>query len=114
MKKSLPLAKALHCAIIRQGTDILDKATIRPLPKFRLVAVKEGPDMRIFCRPAALARLAQWLMDATRDKWAERDEKKGLKVTDLPFVICMKNEFKGTFVVAGVTGAPEYGDVRKK
>lgn len=114
LKKSLPLAKALHCAIIRQGTAILDKGTIRPLHKFRFTAVKEGPDLRIFSKPAALARLALWLMDATRDKWTEKDTRKGLKVTSLPFVIAALNEEKGTYLVVGVTGAPEFGDVRKK
>lgn len=114
LRKSLPLAKSLHCAIIRQGTAILDKGTIRPLRTFRLTIVKEGPDLRIFSKPAPLSRLALWLVNATRDRWTERDTKKGLKVTSLPFVVACLNEEKKTYVVVGVTGAPEYGDVRKK
>ncbi|BEI83339.1 hypothetical protein CcaverHIS002_0312070 [Cutaneotrichosporon cavernicola] len=113
LKKSLPLAKALHCAIIRQGTAILDKGTIRPLHKFRFTAVKEGPDLRMFSKPAALARLALWLMDATRDRWTDRETRKGHKVTSLPFVLAVLNEEKRTYTVVGVTGAPEFGDVRK-
>lgn len=114
LRKSLSLAKALHCAIIRQGTAILDKGTIRAFRAFRFTGVKEGPDLRLFCKPAPLARLALWLVDATRDKWTDRDTKKGLKVTSLPFVIAVLNEEKGSYMVVGMTGAPEYGDVRKK
>lgn len=114
LRKSLPLAKALHCAIIRQGTAILDKGTIRAFPTFRFTGVKEGPDLRLFSKPAPLARLALWLIDATRDKYNERAVKKGKKVSSLPFVIAVLNEEKKTYMVVGVTGAPEYGDVRKK
>lgn len=114
LRKSLALARSLHCAMIRQGTAILDKAVIRPLKTFRFAAVKEGQDLRLFCHPAPLSRLALWLVDATRERWAERDEKRGMKVTELPFVVACLNEEKKSFLVVGVTGAPEFGDVRKK
>lgn len=113
LRKSLPLAKTLHRAIIRQGTAILDKAVIRPLRTFRFAAVKEGPDLKLFAHPSTLSRLALWLVDATRDRWAEREERAGRRATSLPFVIACLNEDKGTYMVVGVTGAPEYGDVRK-
>lgn len=114
LRHSLTLARSLHCAILRQGSAILDKAIIRPLKTFRFAAVREGPDLRVFAHPAPLSRLALWLVDATRDKWAERDAKHGHKVTSLPFVVACLNEDKGSYLVVGVTGAPEFGDVRKK
>ena len=114
MRKSLPLARTLHQAIIRQGSALLDKATIRPLRTFRLAVMKEGPDLRLFSHPSTLSRLALWLVDATRDKWAEKDAKAGKTVKSLPFVVTCLNEDKGTYLVVGVTGAPEFGDVRKK
>jgi cell division control protein 45 len=81
---------------------------------FRFVAMKEGPDLRLFCHPSTLSRLALWLVDATRDRWAEKDTKAGKIVKSLPFVVACLNEDKGTYLVVGVTGAPEFGDVRKK
>lgn len=114
LRRSLPLARTLHQAIIRQGSALLDKATIRPLRTFRLAVMKEGPDLRLFSHPSTLSRLALWLVDATRDKWAEKDAKAGKIVKSLPFVVTCLNEDKGTYLVVGVTGAPEFGDVRKK
>jgi len=116
LRKSLQLSKALHRAIIRQGSAILDKGTIRKLRSFRFVTVREGPDLRIFCHPSPLSRLALWLVDATRDRWVERDAKasNGSAPHAVPFVIACLNEEKKSFMVVGVTGAPEFGDVRKK
>jgi cell division control protein 45 len=55
-----------------------------------------------------------WLVDATRDKWAEKDARSGSSGRALPFVVACLNEDKGTYLVVGVTGAPDLGDVRKK
>ena len=114
LRKSLPLARTLHQAIIRQGSALLDKAAIRPLSTFRLAIMREGPDLRLFSHPSTLSRLALWLVDATRDKWAEKDARKGKAVKSLPFVVTCLNEEKKTYLVVGVTGALEFGDVRKK
>ncbi len=113
LRKSLPLAKALHQAVIRQGCAILDKNSIKTLQRFRFVAVRDGPDLRLFSQPATLARLAQWLVDATRDKVARIADSKGKEAAH-PIVVACLNEDKGTYMVVGITGAPEFGDVRKK
>jgi hypothetical protein len=113
LRKSLGLAKALHVAIIRQGTFVLDKNAIKPLRTFRFVAMREGPDLRIFSNPSTLSRLAIWLMDATRDKITKTAEAKK-KVPVHPMVVACLNEEKGTYLIVGFTGAPEFGDVRKK
>ncbi|OXG17350.1 cell division control protein 45 [Cryptococcus neoformans Tu401-1] len=117
LRRSLPLAMALHRAIIRAGSDLLDKSIIRTLRNFRLTILSEGPDLRLFCHPSPLSRLALWLVDATRDRWVEKlarqNAHSGGKVKSLPFVVACLNEEKGTFSVVGVTGAPEFGDVRK-
>lgn len=81
---------------------------------FRLAIMREGPDLRLFSHPSTLSRLALWLVDATRDKWAEKDAKKGKQVKSLPFVVTCLNEEKKTYLVVGVTGALEFGDVRRK
>jgi cell division control protein 45 len=111
LRKSLQLSKSLHRAVMRQGSAILDKGTIRKLRSFRFAAVREGPDLRLFCNPAPLSRLALWLVDSTRDRWAEKENN---RKAGLPFVIAVLNEVKKTFSVVGVTAALDYGDVRKK
>ena len=146
LRSSLLLAKSLHTSIIRQGSSLLDKQSIRSLRSFRFCAIKEGPDVRLFTHPATLGRLAMWLMDATRDKWAAKAEKQKLK--SLPFVVACRDEGaayaagngadagsaqggaangngnetqtqgageggKG-WIVVGITGGMEDGDVRKK
>ncbi|WVQ96170.1 hypothetical protein IAU59_003273 [Kwoniella sp. CBS 9459] len=116
IRRSLPLAMTLHRSIIRAGSALLDKTIIRTLRTFRLAILKEGPDLRLFSHPSTLSRLALWLVDATRDRWAEKLSKQagaGGKVKALPFVVACLNEDKGTYSVVGVTGAPEFGDVRK-
>ncbi|WRT69512.1 uncharacterized protein IL334_006498 [Kwoniella shivajii] len=115
MRRSLPLAMTLHRAIIRAGSALLDKTIIRSLRTFRLAILKEGPDLRIFSNPSTLSRLALWLVDATRDRWAEKQSRisGNGKVKSLPFVVACLNEDKGSYMVVGVTGAPEFGDVRK-
>ncbi|KAL7424938.1 DNA replication initiation factor cdc45 [Cryptotrichosporon argae] len=113
LRKSLPLAMALHRSIIRQGSSILDKAIIRPLRHFRFAAISEGPDVRLFAHPATLGRLALWLVDAYRDRWAEKDARDGKPPKSLPFVVACLNQDTDRFLVVGVTGAPEFGDVRK-
>lgn len=114
MRRSLPLAMSLHRSIIRQGSSLLEKNTIRPLRTFRFCALKEGPDLKLFSHPSTLSRLALWLVDTTRDKWAEKDARQNRAGKALPFVVACLNEDKGTYLVVGVTGAPEFGDVRKK
>lgn len=114
MRNSLLLAKSLHSAIIRQGSSILDKSSIRALRTFRFCALKEGPDLRLFSHPATLSRLALWLMDAARDRWAAKADKNKKGEKDLPFVVAALDEERGTWLVVGITGGMEFGNVRKK
>lgn len=116
LRQSLDLAKALHAAIIRQGCSVLDKNSIRTLRAFRFVTIKEGEDLRLFSHASALSRLALWLVDSTRDKLAKKAEKRKSRMEDVahPIVVACLNEDKGTFLVVGVTGTPDFGDVQKK
>lgn len=114
---------SLQRAIIRQGSSLIDKSKIASLKWFRLAAITEGPDLALFANPATLSRLALWLVDALRDRLTammnanggsggEGGEKRRTK--GLPVVVACLDERAGTYIVVGVTGAPEYGDVRKK
>jgi cell division control protein 45 len=51
-------------------------------------------------------------MDAARDKWAQKAEKE--KKKELPFVVAALDEERGNWLVVGITGGMEFGNVRKK
>lgn len=107
---------ALHRAIIGQGTYILDQQQIKPLRSYRLAYLTEGADIAVFQHPATLLRLANWLVDTIRDivgqGGAPTEAKR--KVKSLPFVLACLNEKNDAYLVVGVVGALEFGDVKKK
>lgn len=107
---------ALHRAIIRQGVSILDKQTIKTLRSFRFCIIKEGQDLGVFNHPATLSRLAGWLVDSIRDllDQSNLNSGKNQRVKALPFILASLDEKRDAFLVVGITGAAEYGDVRKK
>ena len=115
LREALPLAMALHRAIMRQGSSIIDKHDIRTLHGHRVVTITQGPDLALFAHPGVLSRLALWLVEALRDRMPgtqaafSRSRRKAL-----PLVLACMNEREGTFMVVGVMGALDYGDVRKK
>jgi hypothetical protein len=53
-------------AIVRQGTAIIDKKNTRTLKSFRMVLIKDGPDLPLFQHPLTLSKLALFLTDAYR------------------------------------------------
>ncbi|KZV86545.1 CDC45-like protein [Exidia glandulosa HHB12029] len=108
---SLKLARALHQAIIRQGTSIIDKQDIRTMHGHRVVILQQGPDLALFTIPGVLARLALWLIEAMRDKVA--DGKQAKKRKSLPFVVACLDEKAERYLVVGVTSALEFGDIRR-
>lgn len=113
LNQSLRLSMTLQRAVIRQGSSLIDKQEIKTMRTFRLAVLKEGPDLPIFVHPGNLARLALWLVEALRDKVdpmaVGRSKKKSL-----PLVIACLDEKKGSYLVVGLTAAPEFGDIRKK
>lgn len=110
---------ALHRAVMDQGGYILEKQAIKSLRTYRLAIIKEGPDLAVFRHPSTLLRLALWLVDAVRDLVSQGAVAAGAgaagkKPKSLPFVLASLNEEKDTFLVVGIIGAVEYGDVKKK
>lgn len=119
LKSALPLSMALQKSIIRQGTSMLDKQAIKTLRSFRLGVIKDGPDLHVFSHPATLTRLGVWLVDAVRDlisgpngKITEQSSSKK-KPKSFPFVIASLDEVRDCYLVVGVNGAAQYGDVRR-
>lgn len=115
LREAISLSMALHRAIIRQGSSIIDKQDIKTLRGHRVVVLTQGPDLPLFAHPGVLSRLALWLVDALRDRVDpttpvySRSKRKSL-----PFVVACLDEKTGTYIVVGVTGAADFDDVRKK
>lgn len=106
---------ALHRAIIRQGSSIIDKQDIKTLRGHRVVILTQGPDLPLFIHPGVLSRLALWLVDALRDRVeATTAAYSRSKRKSLPFVLACLNEKAGTYIVVGVTGAADFDEIRKK
>ncbi|KAL0947422.1 hypothetical protein HGRIS_013534 [Hohenbuehelia grisea] len=111
LRDALPLAMAIHRAVVRQGTSIIDKQDIKSTRTYRVVTLQQGPDLALFCHPGMLARLGLWLIDALRDKLPGLNMRS--KKKSLPLVLACLDERTGKYCVAGMMGALEYGDVRK-
>ena len=73
LRSSLWLSKALHRLVIACGISLIEKQAIRTLRSFRLVVLKDVPDLDKFTHPAMLTRLALWLIDALRDTIVEAE-----------------------------------------
>lgn len=86
---------------------------MKTLRSFRFVTIREGPDLRLFSHASILTRLALWLIDATRDKVTRAAEARR-KTPAHPIVLACLDEESDTFLIVGISGAPEFGDVRKK
>ncbi|KAM0786356.1 hypothetical protein ACM66B_001827 [Microbotryomycetes sp. NB124-2] len=116
LRSALPLSMALHRAVMDQGGYILEKQAIKTLRTYRLAVIKEGPDLTVFRHPSTLMRLANWLVEAVREivttTYGEA-ALPGRRAKSLPFVLASLNETNDAFLVVGVVGAIEYGDVKK-
>lgn len=114
LRQALSLSMSLHRAIIRQGTSIIDKQDVRTMRNHRVVVLSQGPDLALFSHPGVLARLALWLVDTLRDRLPGTITSARTKKKSLPFVLACLDEINSQYVIVGVTGALEFGDVRKK
>ena len=114
LRSAIPLSIALHRAIVRQGTVVLEKQAIKTLRSFRLAVIREGPDLAAFIHPATLIRLGQWLVDAVRDVIVAGLAAGGRAPKSLPFVIATLDAERDVFCVVGINASVEYGDVKKK
>ncbi|GAA99765.1 uncharacterized protein L969DRAFT_95680 [Mixia osmundae IAM 14324] len=114
LRASLPLSMALHRAIIRQGTSLLEKKAIKSLTDFRLATISEGPDLSVFSHPATLSRLAVWLIDAIRDLMQQARPNAGKGgIKSLPFILASLDERSDAYLVVGMTGAANFDNVKK-
>lgn len=91
-------AQHLHRAILRTGTQLIEKKQIRHLRAFRMAVVKEGPDVHLFTHPGALTKLALWIAEAI----VELNGTKKAKGSEL--VMAGLDETRGLYVVVGLGG----------
>ncbi|KAI8089535.1 DNA replication pre-initiation complex subunit Cdc45 [Halteromyces radiatus] len=103
IRRGISLCMKIQKAIVRQGTSIIDKKNTRTLKSFRMVLIKDGPDLPLFQHPLTLSKLALFLTDAYREHGKR----------NLPFVISSLDEEHDSYLVVANTGAPTFGDVRR-
>ena len=102
---AIPLSMELQRAVVRTGTALIDKREVRSLRSFRMAVVKEGPDLRLFTHPLALAKLANWIASAIDELERERG-----KTKHLPFVVAALDERRDRYVVLGTAVSPSSRD----
>ncbi|QRW27499.1 PAB-dependent poly(A)-specific ribonuclease subunit PAN2 [Rhizoctonia solani] len=85
LQHAVPLAKSLHQIVLSQGSELIERAgAIKTYRKFRMAVLTQGAHLALFSQAGPLSRLA----------------------------LCMLDERAGSYLVVGVTGAVEFGDVR--
>ncbi|KAJ1309757.1 hypothetical protein OPQ81_006522 [Rhizoctonia solani] len=111
LQRAIPLAKSLHQIVLSQGSELIERAgAIKTYRKFRMAVLTQGAHLALFSQPGPLSRLALWLVDALRDKVKAVKGPRGRE--SLPFVVACLDEKENSYLVVGVTGAVEFGDVR--
>ena len=65
-------AMDLQRAVQRTGSSLIDKRSVKDLSSYRLVVLRDGPDLRTFEQPGALHKLALWLNAAIRVSSSDR------------------------------------------
>ncbi|KAH7383279.1 CDC45 family [Pyrenochaeta sp. MPI-SDFR-AT-0127] len=92
-------AQHLHRAILRTGTQLIEKKQIRHLRAFRMAVVKEGPDVQLFTHPGALTKLALWIAEAIVELNGTKGKNRGSEL-----VMAGLDDSRGLYVVVGLGG----------
>ncbi|GAA6063602.1 hypothetical protein JCM10212_006219 [Sporobolomyces blumeae] len=111
LRDALELSMALNASVVAEGCFLLDrnnKNVLKTLTGYRLAVIHSGPDLDVFQHPSTLHRLANWLVDEVRITAEQTGRHK-----NLPVVVAALNEKTDTYLVIGVMGADDLGDVRR-
>jgi cell division control protein 45 len=114
LSESLQLAKAVHRAIIRTGSSIIDKNDIRMTKGYHVVTLRQGPDIELFTHPGALVRLALWLADALRDRIQGSAIGRRARRKSIPLMLACLHERAHAYLIVGLNASLDFGDVPKK
>jgi cell division control protein 45 len=93
LRLGLALAVDVQCAIVRQGVAMVKKREIDMRALVHYAIVDSSPDLAIFSRPAALARLASFVLDLI-----------ALKKVSRPLVIAILIPAADAYLVLGANG----------
>ncbi|KAF2036674.1 CDC45-like protein [Setomelanomma holmii] len=99
LTQHIATAQHLHRAILRTGTQLIEKKQIRHLRAFRMAVVKEGPDVTLFTHPGALTKLALWIAEAIVELNGTKGKNRGSEL-----VMAGLDESRGLYVVVGLGG----------
>jgi cell division control protein 45 len=99
LTQHITTAQHLHRAILRTGTELIEKKQIRHLRAFRMAVVKEGPDVSLFTHPGALTKLALWIAEAIVELNGTKGKNRGSEL-----VMAGLDESRGLYVVVGLGG----------
>ena len=92
LQAGLTLSQSLQKAIVRSGTTIIDDRMVKTLKTFRLIVLKENPDMALFLHPLTLSKLAMFMITAMRETGRSY----------LPFVIAALNPKTDSYLIVGM------------
>ncbi|KAH9180579.1 CDC45-like protein [Lactarius sanguifluus] len=113
LRDAVGLAKSVHQAIIRTGSSIIDKNDVRMIKGYRIVQLKQGPDLALFTHPGVLFRLGLWLTEVLRDRVKGVVASRRNKKKSLPLILACLDEQDRTYLVIGLNESIDFGDVRK-
>jgi cell division control protein 45 len=114
LREAIGLAKSVHQAIIRTGSSIINKSDIRLIRGYRVVQLKQGPDLALFTQPGVLFRLGLWITEVLRDRITGLNVSRRTKKKSLPLILACLDERDRTYLVIGLNESLDFGDVRRK
>lgn len=99
-----------HAAcIFPQGMYILERELITKAARFRYTILDAAPDAAgVLTPPLALTKLALFVITA------HREQGKWIGSSAHPYVLCVRDEARGVYVVVGVTYAQRRGQLQRK
>jgi cell division control protein 45 len=86
------LSQSLQRAIVRTGTTVIDDRLVKTLKSFRLLVLKESPDLIFYLHPLTLTKLALFMVTTMRESGR----------SNLPFVIAALDVNSDTYLIAGL------------
>lgn len=92
MQAGIQLSQTLQRAIVYTGTTIIDDRLVKTLQNFRLIVLKESPDLYLFLHPLTLSKLAMFMITTMRETGKSH----------LPLVIAALDASKDEYLVIGM------------
>ena len=105
MLKGIEMAQMLQKIVVRTGTQIIEERLVKTLKTFRLVVLKDSPDLSVFSHPLTLLKLSLFMVEAMKQTGKAY----------LPFVIAALSKSSETYLVVGVSeGKSSFAEAFRK